>query len=362
LREWHICPKRWWLLKARYSNASTPYPQVPGVATLKGRIIHHAVEKFTEHALVAARNGSIDYPKLRAAFPVRRIIKDYVASELETELTANPRVDASRLLTHVSIDDCVNGFKEAAAASLRGLVGGRPSVSEGTLNTGRPVGSEMWLETDSPRLCGRLDLVLGGAIYDFKTGGPDPKHADQLEFYGLLIWLKTGTLPSSLTLVYTKSGEVEEVDVPTPESLDGLRSRYAEEIASIETVHQEGNPSARPDVETCRYCPVRHLCDEYWDSIATQSLRLGAEVAGNAPTDDTLWLDVHLEDISATESSNGLVGYAHVTGVGRVRVSIAITHCTTSRGTQARILGGGVRHEESGFSVRVGGGTEAFWL
>jgi CRISPR/Cas system-associated exonuclease Cas4 (RecB family) len=362
LAEWQDCPKRWWLLRARYPNAPTPYPQVASVAAMKGRIIHHALEKFTEHILLPARSGPIDYPKLRAVFPVRRVIRDYLASELGTELSTNPRVDASRILAQVSLDDCVNAFKEAAASSLRGLIGGRPSLIERGRSAKRAMGAEMWFETEDPRLCGRPDLVLSGAVYDFKTGDPDPKHVDQLQFYALLFWLETDTPPSSLTLVYTKLAEIRDVEVPTPPSLATLRTRYAQEIQTIETVHRRGNPAARPDVETCRYCPVRHLCDEYWASVATQPLRLGVEALDEAHADGTLWLDVDLEDMTATDASNGFVGYAQVAGVGSVRVSIAPTHCNASHRTRARILGGSVQHAESGLSVRVAGSTEVFWM
>lgn len=361
LTEWRSCPKRWWLHRAHYPNAPTPYPQVPSGAALKGRIIHHALEKFTEHIVLAARNGWVDYSKLRAAFPVRHVMREYVASDLKTELSANPRIDAGRLLAHVSLDDCVNAFKEAAESSLRRLISGRLSPSPEAPKSGPVMGAELWLETEDPRLCGRLDLVLGSAVYDFKTGDPDPNHSDQLQFYSLLLWLETGTLPSSLTLVYTKRGEVKDVEVPTPPFLASLRSRYAEEIARIKDTYHQGNPPARPEVEACRYCPVRHLCDEYWNSKATQSLRLGAHVLDELHSNETLWLDVQLEDVNAAQASGSLVGYAQVTGVGKVRVSVAPTHCASGRWTQARILRGSVQREESGLFVRVGGRTEAFW-
>lgn len=361
LSEWHACPKRWWLLRARYPNAPTPYPQRPSVAALEGRVVHHALEKFASTGLVAVRQGPTEYGQLRETFPVRRVMRDYLVSELAPELKHNPRVDEGRLLAQVSLDDCVNAFKGAAASCVAGLLGPPSSSRQKRDGSGAASGAEAWLETDDPPLCGRLDLLLGAAIYDFKTGEADPKHVDQLHFYSLLFWLERGARPSLLALVYAKQRDVREVDVPTQSALSALRDRYAEEISIIQGEHRRGNPPAKPDEDNCRYCPVRQLCDEYWGSTETQRLRLDARSLERAHPGEALWLDLQLEDVPGAQSVSGVVGYAQVAGVGRVRVSIASDHCTKSQRSAARVLGGSVQRSEDGISIRIGGSAEVFW-
>jgi len=104
-------------------------------------------------------------------------------------------------------------------------------------------------------------------IRDFKTGIAREEHECQLRTYALL-WARDrelnphGRLSDRLVLSYQEG----DVEVPAPnETLlrsleDELRKRSALALADLEAAP----PDARPSTESCAYCPVRHLCEEYW--------------------------------------------------------------------------------------------------
>jgi CRISPR/Cas system-associated exonuclease Cas4 (RecB family) len=104
-------------------------------------------------------------------------------------------------------------------------------------------------------------------IRDFKTGASKQEHEFQLRVYALL-WSRDrelnpdGRLADRLVLSYDEGDA--EVSAPSEEELrrmeDELRRRTAQALADL----QVDPPEARPSPENCAYCPVRHLCEEYW--------------------------------------------------------------------------------------------------
>lgn len=365
LTEWHACPKRWWLSRAAYPNAATPYPQGVGVAAIEGQLVHHALEHFADHVLSARGRGVRDYGQIRETFLARRVIQEQLTSVVRAELDSNPRVDAGLLLSKVSIDACVNAFKTAASRCLSRLFAAAgEAVDRGTPSQAGMGGAEVWVEVQQPPLCGKLDLFLDGAVYDFKTGEPDSSHVDQVRFYALLVWLKTGRRPKELVVFYARNQGVEVVPVPEGSDLLAMRERYASQVAEIHRIFENRAPIAKASVENCRYCPVRQLCDEYWVSGVTASLRCGE--AADAEPDEyggTRWGDLEVEALPEISSNGGCVGYAQSRDLGRVRLSIDPRRCP-SRGTRpamARLLSSRVRSAEDGWHVEVGSTTEVFW-
>jgi hypothetical protein len=54
------------------------------------------------------------------------------------------------------------------------------------------------------------------------------------------------------------------VSPPNEVELQGLENELRRRTAQAAGVLQVVPPEARPSLENCAYCPVRHLCDEYW--------------------------------------------------------------------------------------------------
>jgi hypothetical protein len=123
---------------------------------------------------------------------------------------------------------------------------------------------------------GKADLLVltddTCEITDFKTGTPDEAHKFQVHVYALLWFLDDELNPAGRAverLVLAYQSQDVEVRPPSRQQLDALtqdliaRRRMAEEALTARP------PAARPSAETCQYCSVRHMCEEYW-ARATQ--------------------------------------------------------------------------------------------
>ncbi len=171
------------------------------------------------------------------------------------------RSSVQRFLTHINL--------EASTGS---------SVKRETLlkhESRRPLSNgshaEVDLRSTEMRWRGIVDLLTVSEPYceirDFKTGAPKKEYELQLLTYALLWALDreanpSGRLANGLVVSYEEGDK--EVAAPTKADLrrieDELRMRTATALNNLQDVP----PEARPISENCAYCPVRHLCDEYW--------------------------------------------------------------------------------------------------
>jgi CRISPR/Cas system-associated exonuclease Cas4 (RecB family) len=136
---------------------------------------------------------------------------------------------------------------------------------------------------------GRADLVTLGAesveIVDYKTGAPHPSHADQLRIYALL-WYRdadlnpSGKRVSRLSIAYPTDDVT--VEPPAPDELAELESQLQLRTSAVRDSLSGRPPEARPSTELCATCPVRHLCEEYWDFLPHQGSAL-SELPENGP-------------------------------------------------------------------------------
>ena len=154
--------------------------------------------------------------------------------------------------------------------------------SSGSLPTARHLADgpypEMPLRSTKLRMTGRADLAMISGrdvhIVDYKTGSPSEHHSEQLRAYAL-IWsrhdIPDAKRPYATRLTVSYPNADVEVDVPTPDELDILETQTVARLADLTTQLAEDPPEARPAEERCRFCPVRHLCDPYWHSFATNT-------------------------------------------------------------------------------------------
>ena len=166
------------------------------------------------------------------------------------------------------------------------LSGVRPAPRGDT--KGLSDGSHAELELRVPELqwAGRADLVtISGSeirITDYKTGAPSPDHAQQLRIYALL-WSRdrrqnpSGRLATDLVISYPT--EESHVSPPTEDDLvklaDELQMRREEALQTL----ADRPPVARPSVEACRHCSVRHLCESYWIFVDAPNEEVGGTVS-----------------------------------------------------------------------------------
>ena len=329
------CPRRWWLLNSRYSN--TPdgrYPVPYGASALRGRLVHEAVETYAKLLRTAGEDPST------LSFSPRAHLKKVFREVLENA-DANPRTDPRRL--SVTIDDCVRDFYDLVES--QGFVHGRsvPGPSEprtpSGLTNAPSEAAEFWVEVDDPPIGGIIDRVVDFGMIDFKTGEPSAAHAEQLVFYATLWWLRYSVPPRSLELRYT--GGVDPIDVPVPSipELSSIADKLRAEVSDVNNSLVAPLVPARPSSTNCGRCPVRQLCDEYWVSPETVTLRSprpsASQNAGPSFCDARI-----LEFPSHWPGTGHVTGAARADGLGEVHLFVEREKCpdVSARPTEARLL------------------------
>jgi hypothetical protein len=122
-----------------------------------------------------------------------------------------------------------------------------------------------------------LSVVEAGCeISDFKTGEASDTHGFQLRVYALL-WHRDSELNPDATLArrLVISYPNLDVDVPAPTEAELAafeRALVARSDAARGQVELRP-PPAVPSPEACAWCPVRHLCHEYWRPAALRRAR-----------------------------------------------------------------------------------------
>lgn len=288
LEEAITCPRRFALTRASYPQIwdKAGYPDRITEQALVGRVIHKAVETVLCKFRSAGCNSVSDALAIRVIRGLggyTSIVTVGVNGALEG-LNVNPRMDQQRVHLDVKLRRRIPEMRAAVQKLITrtSLVESVPDRNEGDgsrsirprSRISRGTHPEVTLFADDERFNGRVDLVTVREdcvdLLDFKSGGPVDRHSWQVTLYGLL-WVSDqvanpGRLPiRSLTVVYPD----RDLSVAVPTQWDDVRSQLVAEIARAEEGLAETPPSAYPSTD-CYYCPVRHLCDEYWRSPYVQ--------------------------------------------------------------------------------------------
>jgi hypothetical protein len=180
--------------------------------------------------------------------------------------------------------------------------------------------TELDVRSDELSFSGRMDLltVAGQDVHitDYKSGEPSTEHEDQLRTYATLWARRSHPDPTSgrpLATRLTVSYVAHDVEVEPPDSDDidrlarELHARVGDATAHLITTE----PEARPTADTCRFCPVRHLCEDYW-LTADRPLTAGMAdleievVARNGPRSWLVRTDNAIEGILRTSEGEEL--------------------------------------------------------
>lgn len=277
------CPRRWMLEHASYPalGSGSGYPSRPYMASILGSVIHGSVEKILE-ALSAAGCSSLSHPGsvevMRALDGYDSVIDGECAAQIQS-LKGNPRAEGSLQ----SIEEKLRVSRAKLRLRTQAILNridipkspGAPDASGGRLRIGpaNAAYAEVALEAPDLRVRGRADLlsIAEGrcSITDFKTGEPSESHHYQLRLYELL-WREDhetnpeGIPVSDLIVMYEDSEERWE-GFEEPE-LDALRDDLETRIETLTDELDRRPPEARPHPDTCAFCQVRQLCDDYWAS------------------------------------------------------------------------------------------------
>lgn len=369
--EIEACPRRWLLGNAAYPNlwSKRGYPPRANIKALGGTAVHYALEFLTKAFMragcseLASEEATTLLRELGGFSKVLEVATGRVLAELEDNPRARSLIESARRALRSQLP--------TLRASTQALFGrlqlrSRPGTkwrSSGTERRPLAGGSYAELEVRDPRIGwkGKIDLFLLTTseceIVDFKTGMRDHDHPDQVRTYAVL-WERdrelnpTGRAATRMTLSYVDG----EVDVPIPSEsetaalVERLNVRQKLLVAAI----ANAPGSARPNGETCRYCHVRQLCTDYWN---TSELDIDA---GTTFCD----LDVRVTSQHGPRSWDVVVErspHPSLRGVALLRE--AEEHLPVGVGQSLRILGARLaapEHDEDVVVIQLVSTTEAF--
>jgi len=259
------------------------YPPRPAFAAFVGTVVHRCLEllltAFHDRGCPSITDP-VAVEVIRGLGGYSRLVESVVKEELAT-LKGNPRaVDLEQDFARQLAKDGprIRQLVQMAISRAQFVpVGDNSEIgSEGPDGTGITRGShtEVELRDGDLRVMGRADLITlgesGCTITDYKTGEPSEGHADQIRLYGLL-WnrdqrVNPDQIPiASLLVAYATHDE--SVEVPSEAELATLAAQITSRIEATEEELDLRPPPARPDPEICRFCDVRHLCDDYWTTV-----------------------------------------------------------------------------------------------
>jgi hypothetical protein len=116
----------------------------------------------------------------------------------------------------------------------------------------------------------------GCEIYDFKTGERSENHPFQLRVYALL-WHRDSALNPGATLARRLVISYPDGDVEVAPLSEGELDVFEQVlIARSDAAHKQLDqrpPPALPGPEACAWCPVRHLCTDYWQPATLRQTR-----------------------------------------------------------------------------------------
>lgn len=291
LRDIESCPRRAALHSASYPEIwnRPSYPPTLRFSALVGQVVHSSVRMLSAKL---ADNGCQSASDVGAVAVLTKLggLSHIIRQAIETafnEQSDNPRAIASRLALRDAVQAHLPQIREQVQVTLGRLCFGRPSsiVYERAERTGTQATSlrrsyyEVELRAPDLAWVGVADhiSVLGDCceIIDFKSGDPDEDHKLQVLIYALL-WARDhklnpeGRVANKLTISY-RTGAVD-VPAPSESRLGELEHELRERSEGARRAISRSPTEARPSVENCSYCDVRHLCGAYWNQETIQRL------------------------------------------------------------------------------------------
>lgn len=363
-----MCKRRWWLRNSVYPNwDSGIYPGQTTKAAILGRVVHKLVEDFISFVR-SSSNGKIDKDSLFLLFrefSARARAPKILQEEIKSECDKNPRFSTDAASSTTSIQDCLNDFKRIIRSTPVERFCVKKNQQSKIQSGGKTkTGAEIELKSDRLRIKGVVDGIVDGDILEFKTGLRSDAHIRQVKLYALLYLHQFGSLPNSCKIIYTDSNATDEVPID-PQEIERIEREVASLIADANALCVPAAPSASPSIELCRWCPVRQLCDDYWQSDDTIGLRFVArerDADGSYfPTRRDVQLEVSVENLLNAEGS--FVGaFSQADESVTACVAMPSDVACNSEKAKIRILSALIKERNGTLAVSSTASSETFWL
>ena len=365
------CPRQWALSRAKYIHLpdAERYPSRPSISSLAGVVVHQVIERITE-ALSQAGCKSVMDPRsvsiLQDLGGYTQITRDSISSSL-TLLRANPRGAHLEELIGSALYGRVAKFRTDIQNILRRLSladGGtrdrhRRSENKTKLGNWKTLADganpEVSLSASGIRMTGQADLVNKSTqtieIIEFKSGMRRDEHRFQIKVYELL-WnrdrrMNPSQTPVNRLVISYPDGDLI-VQPSTYETLASFELELAERQSSALKSLEDDPPLARPSLDACGYCEVRHLCDVYWNKRTQDSLAL--DRASSDFVDAELVVSSRVTDLAF--EADLVMGQGFMPGTKLIVVSTNYQPIIQA-GDRIRILGARVVKNNFDFGVEL---------
>lgn len=386
LMEIEACPRRWALRTAGYPTVweGSGYPPAPQIAAIEGVIVHAAIDLITN---ALAESGCASIRDARAIEVLRGMggytsIITAIVSKAVADYESNPRARAALESIQRKLTSRVPELRSRVQRQISriDLTARRTALeyppNKPAAETRFPLSEGAYPEVNVrvPELQwhGVIDLLTISAtcceIRDFKTGSIKEQDRLQLRIYALL-WARdrdlnpTGRLAGTLVISYDDR-EVTALG-PDHESLSLLEAEVRQRTTAALAATAAHPPAAKPSVDNCAHCYVRHLCDEYWQWLQCR------EPTSTRPTTPFADIQVKITGRHGPSSWDGMMGsHAEPTENQPVLLRTANTTLKLQPGQRLRILNAhlGPRHEKTGDDddvptvATIGASSEVFLL
>ena len=356
------CPRRWALANAEYPGIwdHSGYPQRTLYGAARGDIVHASVELLFK----ALRSKGCSTLRSKEATAVLRELGGFtkvIEQERDNFIErqrSNPRMekvlpDLERRLTKDLSDQ--KSLVQRMVLSTQIANGPAESIMEdegGVSATGNmiraPLGmgshTEVFLQSEETGWLGIADLITISPdlceIRDFKTGGEEEHHADQLRTYAALWYNDQRVNPAPLRanrLIVTYRDRDAEIPAPSAEEINEIAADLKGRKYAATLALSANPPEARPSADNCRWCSVKQLCDDYWVESVHQRI-FDETKENNQPIDAQLKLDYRSHSLEwlATVDCAG-----ELTDGARVIVMLQTPDEDLRTGQTIRIVGAG---------------------
>ncbi len=309
LNEVEECPKRFVLRRASYPEiwSRAGFPNRISAAQVKGIVVHEVVSMImqtVQNSAGLAEKSVMSFLKERGGY------LELLRATLEKELlsaNSNPRADLMvesikrEILTDLSemrglvqhfVKESIKYRPTASSRVEHEEINERPSTTFRIL----PINSEYKIVDSEFPIEGYLDLLLINEdidhIIDYKTSKTiHDDYWDQLSLYAWL-WYRSAknTRKSDCRVEVISGASLSESRVIKIEDFPAIHMTVLDRIRNAE-LSITGEIEAKPSADSCKFCPVKVMCNAYWNMNENQSteakwsdmrIRVIANLGGNA--------------------------------------------------------------------------------
>ena len=289
LNEIEECPKRFALRRASFPEiwSRAGFPNRISAAQVKGIVVHEVVSMImnsVQNSSKLAEKSVMSFLKERGGYlELLKIILDKELLSANSNPRANLMVESIKREILADLSELRGQVQYFVKESINKLPAASSRVQNEEINEISsttfqilPINSEYKIVDSEFPIEGYLDLLLTNKdidhIIDYKTSKTiHEEYWDQLSLYAWLWYRSAKNLRKGDCRIEVISGaNLSESRVIKIEDLPAIQMSLLYRIKNAE-LSITGEIAAKPSADSCRFCPVKVMCNSYWNMNENQS-------------------------------------------------------------------------------------------